>query len=188
MDPKSGRCPVAYDWKLMRHTIRTTLTLIASALTIASCSASPSTGREYSARRMAPPISSTTTTTTIVPPTTTTLPATTTTQAVRPPVVQSTPTTQCPAEIVALVHKHFDQFGTNVAEWMIGIVWRESRCVPTAASPTQCFGLTQTALPLHADLYTALGLDWRTSWMDPDANLAAAALLYASSGSSPWRL
>jgi len=89
---------------------------------------------------------------------------------------------------VALVHKHFDRFGIDVADWFVGIVWRESNCRSDVVSPTGCRGQAQLALPLHADLFTALGLDWRTSWMDPDANLAAAALLYASSGSSPWRL
>jgi hypothetical protein len=71
---------------------------------------------------------------------------------------------------------------------MVGIVWRESNCRPDVVSPTGCYGLSQTALPLHARLYEALGVDWRTTWMDPDTNLAAAARLYAAAGASPWRL
>lgn len=169
-----------------RHTLLASLTLI-----LAACSASPATGRETVARRMAPPTTITTTTTT-APPTTTTTMAVPPTTATSPPATVATPrpvaSTACPPEIVALIYKHFDQFGLEVAEWMVGIVWRESNCRPEVVSPTGCYGLSQTALPLHARLYEALGLDWRSAWMDPDANLAAAALLYRSSGPSPWRL
>jgi hypothetical protein len=45
------------------------------------------------------------------------------------------------------------------------------------------------ALPLHADLYAAAGYpDWYAARYDARASVVAAALLYASSGFSPWRL
>lgn len=171
----------------LRHTL-----ILGTLIAFAACSPSPATKEETVARLMAPPTttSTTTTTTTTMPPTTTTVtaPPTTAPRASTPPAPRTPITTACPPEIVALIHKHFDQFGLEVAEWMVGIVWRESNCRPDVISPTGCYGLTQTALPLHARLYETLGLDWRASWADPDANLAAAALLYASSGASPWRL
>lgn len=160
------------------------LPILAIALT--ACTTTAGTTPAPSSTTTTSSTSSTTTST--LPPTTTTLPPTTTTVP-RPSTPAPTPrATACPPEIVNLVHKHFDRFGTDVADWFVGIVWRESNCRPDVVSPTGCRGLSQLALPLHADLFRALGLDWSTSWMDPDANLAAAALLYASSGSSPWRL
>ena len=72
--------------------------------------------------------------------------------------------------------------------WALSIVWRESRCDENAVSPTGCRGLWQVALPLHADLFAAQGLDWQTSWNDPVANTRAALLLFQSSGTSPWRM
>ena len=73
-------------------------------------------------------------------------------------------------------------------EWALSIVWRESRCTETAVSPTGCRGLWQLALPMHADLFAAQGLDWQTSWSDPVANTRAALFLFQSSGTSPWKL
>jgi hypothetical protein len=158
------------------------------AMLLAACTQTPGTRPATSSSTTTSSTSSTTTTS--LPPTTTTVPMPPTT--VPRPVPVTTPpvprATACPPEIVTLVHKHFDRFGIDVADWFVGIVWRESNCRQDVTSPTGCRGLAQLALPLHADLFTALGFDWRTSWMDPDANLAAAALLYASSGASPWRL
>lgn len=177
-----------------RHT-RTTKNalLLATTLVLAACGTAtaeqphqaPATSRSVESTT-----STTTTTTTPPPPPTTpptTLPATSSTVS---PATQPAPSVPsgCPPEIVDAVHRHFDRFGVAVADWMVSIVWRESNCQPNVVSPTWCRGLTQLALPLHADLFAALGLDWQTSWMDPDANLAAAALLYALSGASPWRL
>lgn len=104
------------------------------------------------------------------------------------PVVRSAPTTQCPADIVALIHKHWDRFGVDVANWAIGIAWRESNCRPDVTSPTRCAGVFQTAVPLHGDLYASLGYDWRTAAWEAEPNIAVAAALYASSGPGPWRL
>lgn len=169
---------------------------ITAALFLTACT-STHTGRELVATRNST-TSTSSTTTTAPPPSTTsvTMPPTTTTirsAAPAPTVPASAPTMpgddpRLPADIAAAVHRHFDRFGTDVAAWFTHIVWRESNGDPTAVSPSGCRGLSQLALPLHADLFTAQGLDWHTSWADPDANLEAAALLYASSGASPWRL
>jgi hypothetical protein len=95
----------------------------------------------------------------------------------------------CPPEIVSLIHEYWDRFGPETVEWAIGIAWRESNCRPDVNSPTGCYSIFQMALPLHRDLYAAAGYpDWYAARYDPRASIAAAALLYASSGPSPWRL
>ncbi len=104
------------------------------------------------------------------------------------PVVRSAPTTQCPAEIVALIHQHWDRFGVDVANWAVGIAWRESNCRPDVTSPSNCAGIYQLAVPLHADLFTAAGYDWHTAAWQAEPNIIVAANLYASSGPGPWRL
>lgn len=105
-----------------------------------------------------------------------------------PPAVRSAPTTQCPAEIVDLIHKYWDRFGVDVANWAVGIAWRESNCRPDVTSPTNCAGVFQTAVPLHGGLYASLGYDWHTAAWQAEPNIAVAAALYASSGPGPWRL
>jgi hypothetical protein len=90
---------------------------------------------------------------------------------------------------VNLIHEHWDRFGPEVVEWAISIAWRESNCRPDVASPTGCYSIFQMALPLHKGIYAAAGYpDWYAARYDARASVAAAALLYASSGSSPWRL
>lgn len=137
-----------------------------------------------------------TTTTTVAPTTTTVPPTTTTTRPVptttRPSIAQPAPTpraTQCPPEIVALIHKHWDRFGPEVVEWAIGIAWRESNCRGDVVSSTFCYSVFQMALGLHAGFYAAAGYpDWYAVRFDAEASIAAAALLYASAGPGPWRL
>ena len=143
------------------------------------------------------PSTSTTTSTssTTLPPSTTTAPPTTTTAAA--PVARTSPpppaplavSTQCPVEITDLIHKYWDRFGPETVQWAIGIAWRESNCRPDVVSPTGCYSIFQMALPLHADLFAGVGYpDWYSVRFSAEANIAAAASLYASSGSSPWRL
>ena len=139
----------------------------------------------HSATRIVAQITATTTTTTVAaPPTTTTLPPHPVAPSVAPP---ATIPVGCPPAIVDAVHRHFDRFGIEVANWFVGIVWRESNCRPEVISPGRCYGLAQMALPLHAGIFVADGHDWQTTWMDPDANLMAAARLYAGSGPRPWQ-
>lgn len=107
--------------------------------------------------------------------------------AVTPQATSPRPT-QCPADIVALIEKHWGRFGPDVVQWAIGIAWRESNCRPDVTSPSQCAGVFQTAVPLHAGLYASLGYDWHTAAWQAEPNIAVAAALYASSGPGPWRL
>ena len=97
--------------------------------------------------------------------------------------------TRVPAEIVSLVHQHFDEFGVDTAEWFLSIVWRESNGQADAWNRgSGCYGLAQIALPVHAAKFAAHGWEWQTSWMDPDKNLTIAADIYRSSGRGPWSL
>jgi len=104
------------------------------------------------------------------------------------PIVRSAPTTRCPADIVALIEKHWGRFGPDVVQWAIGIAWRESNCRPDVTSPTGCAGVFQTAVPLHGGLYAAAGYDWRTAAWEAEPNIIVAANLYAAAGPGPWRL
>lgn len=90
---------------------------------------------------------------------------------------------------MALIHQYFDRFGVDVASQMTRIAWRESNCRPDVVSPTGCYSYLQLALPLHAGLYAAAGYpDWYAARFNGEANIAAAALLYAGSGMRPWAL
>lgn len=96
---------------------------------------------------------------------------------------------RCPAPITALIHKYFDRFGVETASNMTHIAWRESNCRADVASSSGCFSVLQMALPLHKGLYAAAGYpDWYANRYNAEANIAAAALLYAGSGMSPWKL
>jgi hypothetical protein len=168
---------------LTRHSWALILVILLAACTTAGGSPAPSTSTTTS---------TTSSTTTSLPPTTTTLPPTTTTTRPAPVTAPPPPVpraTACPPEIVALIEKHWSRFGPDVVQWAIGIAWRESNCRPDVVSPGQCFSVLQLALPLHAGFYAAAGYpDWYAVRFDAEANIAAAALLYASAGSSPWRL
>lgn len=185
-------------WTLMRLHPRTILPCLILA-TVTACGTSAATSA---------PTSTTTTTTSTT--TATTLPPPTTTVPVAPPTTvprRSAPTgapaptaapqaattspaddPRCPPEVVAIIHRYFDRFGTDVASAMTRIAWRESNCRPDVTSPTGCAGTFQLAVPLHADLFAALGYDWHSAAWQTEPNVAAAALLYSGSGMSPWRL
>lgn len=104
------------------------------------------------------------------------------------PAVRSAPTTRCPADIVALIEKHWGRFGPDVVQWAVGIAWRESNCRPDVTSPSRCAGLFQLAVPLHGDLFAAAGYDWHTAAWEAEPNIVVAANLYAAAGPGPWRL
>lgn len=72
-------------------------------------------------------------------------------------------------------------------DWAVRIAWRESRCQPSAANPSGSMGLFQMLLPLHDDLFYAVGCT-PADWSDPVCNVEAAHLLYLGSGRQPWAL
>jgi len=74
------------------------------------------------------------------------------------------------------------------AEWFKGVVWRESRNIPTAAnSSSSARGCAQLLMSLHSHRYTAVGCS-PTQWANPDCNIRAALHLYREAGASPWAL
>lgn len=161
------------------------------AMLLAACTQTPGTRPATSSSTTTSSTSSTTTTS--LPPTTTTVPLPPLTTIVPRPVPVTTPpvprATACPPEIVSLIREYWGRFGPQVVEWAIAIGWRESNCRPDVASPTGCYSIFQMALPLHKGMYAAAGYpDWYAARYDARASVAAAALLYASSGPSPWRL
>lgn len=166
--------------------------LIIVAIAIAGCTTTHPPHRAPSAARVS------TTSTTITTTTTTTVPPTTTTTllAPSPPAISPVPATvtsgddpRCAPEIAALIHKWFDRFSIESAAQMTHIAWRESNCRADVVSGSGCYSVLQLALPLHADLYAAAGYpDWYAVRFDAEANIAAASLLFASSGWAPWRL
>lgn len=174
----------------MRRVLIATIAGTLTGLLVAACGTPPhpkAPPRPLTTTTVSAPATTTTTTTTTTvppPPPTTARPA--------PPAITTPPrpvVTQCPADIVALIEKHWARFGPDVVQWAIGIAWRESNCRPDVVSPSQCWSVFQMALPLHADIYAAAGYpDWYAVRYDAEASIAAAALLYASSGPSPWRL
>jgi hypothetical protein len=89
----------------------------------------------------------------------------------------------CPGPVVAAIDRSFG----SAAPWAVSIAWRESRCQPGARNRSGASGIFQIELPLHADLFTAVGCSPR-SWMDVSCNVAAAFRLYQLAGRSPWRL
>lgn len=65
------------------------------------------------------------------------------------------------------------------------IVNRESNYTPTAYNPSGSAGLTQLLLPLHNDLFYAVG-SYPGNWGDAWTNLRAAYLLWQGAGFAPW--
>lgn len=126
---------------------------------------------------------STTTTTTTVPPTTTTVPTPSTTRPAAPvQVTPSAPTTvPCPAADIIRA-----TWPADAADRAIQIAYRESRCLGSPVSPTNCRGLFQLYSGWDA-LYRELGLD-PANWADPWTNSTVAAEIYRRAGWGPWAL
>jgi len=170
------------DWILMPPNIRIALLL---AMTLSACQGASETSQppQVAITTTAPP------TTTIATTTTTAAQETTTTTSTPRPLTPIATQSRVPADIAALVHLHFDEFGLDTAEWFLGIVWRESNGQPDAWNRgSGCYGLAQLALPVHAAKFAARGWDWQTTWMDADKNLTIAADIYRMSGRGPWAL
>jgi hypothetical protein len=73
------------------------------------------------------------------------------------------------------------------ADQAIAIAWRESRCQPDAYNPSGSAGLFQLMMPLHADLFTAVGCP-ADAWADARCNVLAAHALFEAAGWGPWAL
>ena len=81
----------------------------------------------------------------------------------------------------------FQDLGPGVVNCFLAIADRESGDDPGARNPSGASGLFQIELPLHNDLFYAMGVppDW-WHWASPFWNSFAARELYLSSGIHPW--
>ena len=90
----------------------------------------------------------------------------------------------CNPAIVQIINQ---KFPPSARGWAVGVAWRESRCIPTAANRrSSARGIFQMMVPLHRAQFAAVGCSW-TQWANPYCNIAAAAHLYRQQGTRPWR-
>lgn len=104
-----------------------------------------------------------------------------------PPRVESDPTPISGHRCTGAVGAEIQAVFGPAAPWASSITYRESHCEPGARNPSGSSGLMQLLLPLHDDLFTAVGCT-PAQWMIASCALRAAYLLYEGSGTAPWRL
>jgi Transglycosylase SLT domain len=85
----------------------------------------------------------------------------------------------------AAIHAAFDSAGALAVVCMTEVAGRESHWDPGAQNASGASGLFQIMLPLHDDLFSALGVS-PAAWNDPYWNAQAARELWNSSGIAPW--
>jgi hypothetical protein len=90
-----------------------------------------------------------------------------------------------PPEVANAINNAFGDAGPGVVACMTNIAARESGFDPGARNRSGASGLFQLTLPLHNDLFSALGVS-PASWSDPHWNALAARELWNSSGIAPW--
>lgn len=88
-------------------------------------------------------------------------------------------------DVSAAINNAFGDAGPSVVACMTNIAGRESGFDPGARNGSGASGLFQLLLPLHNDLFYALGVD-PGNWPNPHWNALAARELWNSSGISPW--
>jgi len=90
-----------------------------------------------------------------------------------------------PPAVAAAIQNAFGDLGPGVVSCMTDVAYRESRWDPAARNPSGASGLFQLLLPLHDDLFYALGVP-PSAWPDPHWNALAARELYNGAGIAPW--
>ena len=83
------------------------------------------------------------------------------------------------------IHAAFDSAGAWAVICMTEVAGRESHWDPGAQNPSGASGLFQIMLPLHDDLFWALGVS-PAAWSDPYWNAQAARELWNAAGIAPW--
>jgi hypothetical protein len=91
-----------------------------------------------------------------------------------------------PPDVANAINGAFGDLGPGMVNCMTAIAWRESRWDPGARNGSGASGLFQILLPLHDDLFWALGVDPNRAWGVADYNAIAARELYNSAGIAPW--
>jgi len=87
--------------------------------------------------------------------------------------------------VAAAIQDAFGSAGPWAVSCMTDVAGRESGWDPGARNPSGASGLFQLLLPVHDDLFWALGVS-PDAWSDPYWNARAARELWDSSGIAPW--
>ena len=87
--------------------------------------------------------------------------------------------------VAAAIQAAFGSAGPEAVVCMTDVAGRESHWDPGARNPSGASGLFQLMLPMHDDLFWALGVT-PAAWSDPYWNARAARELWDSSGIAPW--
>ncbi len=90
-----------------------------------------------------------------------------------------------PPEVANAINAAFGDAGPGVVACMTNIAARESGFDPGARNGSGASGLFQILLPLHNDLFYAVGVD-PGNWPNPNWNARAARVFWNSSGIAPW--
>ena len=87
--------------------------------------------------------------------------------------------------VAAAIQAAFGSAGPEAVVCLTDVAGRESHWDPGAQNSSGASGLFQLMLPLHDDLFYALGVS-PDSWSDPYWNAQAARELWNSAGITPW--
>lgn len=90
-----------------------------------------------------------------------------------------------PPDVANAINGAFGDAGPGVVACMTNIAGRESGFDASARNSSGASGLFQLMLPLHNDLFYAVGVD-PANWPNPVWNARAARVLWNSSGIAPW--
>lgn len=87
--------------------------------------------------------------------------------------------------VAAAIQAAFGSAGPEAVVCMTEVAGRESHWDPGAQNSSGASGLFQIVLPLHDDLFWALGVS-PAAWSDPYWGAQAARELWNSAGIAPW--
>lgn len=90
-------------------------------------------------------------------------------------------------DVANAIQAAFGDLGPGTVSCMTNVAFRESHWDPAARNASGASGLFQLMLPLHDDLFWALGVNPDQAWGVASWNARAARELYDSSGIAPWR-
>jgi hypothetical protein len=91
-----------------------------------------------------------------------------------------------PPDVANAIQAAFGDLGPGTVSCMTDVAFRESRWDPAARNGSGASGLFQLMLPLHNDLFWALGVNPDQAWGVASWNAKAARELWNSSGIGPW--
>lgn len=91
-----------------------------------------------------------------------------------------------PPDVANAIQAAFGDLGPGTVSCMTDVAFRESRWDPAARNGSGASGLFQLELPLHNDLFWALGVNPDQAWGAASWNALAARELWNSSGIGPW--